>query len=61
MHIKTTMEAVILKAHGDYENLEIVHNYPTPKIQENEVLIKVKAAAINNTDINTRIAWYSKN
>jgi len=27
---------------------------------KDEVLIRVAAAAINNTDINTRIGWYSK-
>ena len=31
---------------------------PTPKAHE--VLIRVKAAGVNNTDINTRTAWYSK-
>ena len=31
---------------------------PVPK--EDEVLINVKGAGINNTDINTRIGWYSK-
>lgn len=31
---------------------------PIPKAKE--VLIRVSAAGLNNTDINTRIAWYSK-
>jgi NADPH:quinone reductase-like Zn-dependent oxidoreductase len=31
-----------------------------PKSKENEVLIRVAAAGVNNTDINTRTAWYSK-
>ena len=59
--ISQTMKAVILKANGDYNQLEFIENYQTPTPKENEVLIKVKAAGINNTDINTRIAWYSKN
>lgn len=54
------MHAVILKANGDYNQLEYVQNFKTPKPKENEVLIQIKAAAVNNTDINTRIAWYSK-
>ncbi len=60
MNIKNSMKAVLLNGHGDYDKLEIVNNYPIPKIKENEVLVKVKAAGVNNTDINTRIAWYSK-
>jgi NADPH:quinone reductase-like Zn-dependent oxidoreductase len=59
--IPKTMNAVILKGNGDYEKLEYVKNYITPTPKENEVLIKVEAAGVNNTDINTRIAWYSKN
>lgn len=55
------MRAILLKNHGGYENLELVNNHPIPKIRENEVLIAVKAAGVNNTDINTRIGWYSKN
>ena len=56
-----TMKAIILKANGDYDQLEYVKNYTCPIPKDNEVLIEVKAAAVNNTDINTRIAWYSKN
>jgi len=60
MNIKNSMKAVLLNGHGDYDKLEIVNNYPIPKIKKNEVLVEVKAAGINNTDINTRIGWYSK-
>lgn len=59
--IPKKMNAVILKGHGDYDKLEYVTNFETPQPKENEVLIEVKAAGVNNTDINTRIAWYSKN
>lgn len=60
MNIKNSMKAVLLNGHGDYDKLEIVNNYPIPKIKENEVLVEVKATGVNNTDINTRIGWYSK-
>lgn len=60
MNTKNLMKAVLLKGHGDYDKLEYVENFPIPTIKENEVLVEVKAAGINNTDINTRIAWYSK-
>jgi len=59
--IPKTMNAVLMTANGDYDKLEYVTNYKTPSPKENEVLIQVKAAGVNNTDINTRIAWYSKN
>ena len=59
--IPKTMNAVLMNDNGDYDKLEYVVNYKTPIPKENEVLIQIKAAAVNNTDINTRIAWYSKN
>lgn len=54
------MKAVVLTGHGDYEKLEYKEDFPTPSPKENEVLVEVKAAGVNNTDINTRIGWYSK-
>lgn len=59
-NIPNTMLAVIMKANGDFSQLEYLKDFPTPKPKENEVLIEVKAAGINNTDINTRIGWYAK-
>lgn len=59
--IPETMNAVILTANGDYDKLKYVKDFQTPSPKENEVLIEVKAAGVNNTDINTRIGWYSKN
>lgn len=40
-------------------NYSLYKTTPVPKIKENEVLVEVKAAGVNNTDINTRIGWYS--
>ena len=31
-----------------------------PKTSNKEVLIQIGAAGLNNTDINTRVGWYSK-
>ncbi|MRT93642.1 alcohol dehydrogenase family protein [Ancylomarina sp. 16SWW S1-10-2] len=58
--IPKIMRGVYLKGHGDFDMLELRNDIPVPKPGPNEVLIKVGAAAVNNTDINTRKAWYSK-
>ena len=59
-NIPKTMNAVLLTGHGGLEKLEYKTDIPVPVPKDDEVLIKVTAAGINNTDINTRIAWYSK-
>ncbi|MDX1710388.1 MAG: alcohol dehydrogenase family protein [Rhodovibrionaceae bacterium] len=57
---KGTMKGVVLTGHGGLERLEWREDLPIPEPGRGEVLIRVGAAAVNNTDINTRIAWYSK-
>ena len=59
-NIPKKMKAVLMTGYGDYDKLELVDDFETPNPKENEVLVKVKAAAVNNTDINTRIGWYAK-
>jgi NADPH:quinone reductase-like Zn-dependent oxidoreductase len=54
------MKAVLLKGHGGFEQLEYREDVPVPVPRAGEVLIRVGAAAVNNTDINTRTAWYSR-
>jgi len=54
------MSAVYLTGHGGLEKLEYRDNIDVPVPGVDEVLIKVAAAGVNNTDINTRIGWYSK-
>ena len=58
--IPQVMKAFVLKGHGDFDMLEWHEDWPTPTPQGDEVLIKVGACGLNNTDINTRTAWYSK-
>ena len=60
MSLPTSMTAVQLVGHGGLEQLQINKDTPVPTAKSGEVLIKVGAAGINNTDINTRIGWYSK-
>lgn len=54
------MAAVLLTGHGGPEKLEFRTDVPVPRPGAGEVLVRVLAAGINNTDINTRIGWYSK-
>lgn len=58
--ISMSMAAVLLTGHGGLERLEYRTDVPVPVPGPDEVLIRVAAAGINNTDINTRIGWYSK-
>lgn len=60
MNIPQTMAAVVLTGHGGVEKLVYEENWPTPTPGPNEVLIKVSACGLNNTDVNTRSGWYSK-
>jgi len=54
------MHAVLLNGLGGLEQLEYRTDVPVPQPGDGEVLIQVRASAVNNTDINTRIGWYSK-
>ena len=58
--LPVTMSGVVLTGHGGYDKLEFRTDLPVPQANKGEVLIRVAASAINNTDINTRIGWYSK-
>src|SRR4051812_42441493 len=60
MSLPTKMAAVLLTGHGGLEKLEYRTDVPVPRPRADEVLIQVAAAGINNTDINTRVGWYSK-
>ena len=54
------MTAVLTTGHGGYEMLQYRSDVRRPEPTCGEVLIRVGAAAVNNTDINTRVGWYSK-
>lgn len=57
--LPATMRAVLLTRHGDFGALAHRDDVPVPSPRQGEVLVKVAAAGINNTDINTRIGWYA--
>lgn len=54
------MRGVLLTGHGGPEMLEYRNDILLPRPGPGDVLIRVSAAGVNNTDINTRTAWYSK-
>ena len=53
------MQAVVTTGHGGYEQLVLRH-VPVPEPGRGDVLLAVLAAGVNNTDINTRVGWYSE-
>ena len=53
------MNGVYLQGHGGLDKLDYRKDIPVPQCKTDEVLIKVSAAGVNNTDINTRIGWYN--
>ncbi len=54
------MKAVVLTGHGGLDKLQWRTDWPIPCVGPDDVLIQVHACGLNNTDINTRTAWYSK-
>ena len=54
----STMMAVVTTGNGGYDKL-VFREVPVPSLEPGEVLLKVLAAGVNNTEINTRLGWYS--
>ena len=54
-----TMRAAQLMGRGGYEQLVVSDEVAVPNAGPGQVLIRVGAAAVNNTDITTRVGWYS--
>jgi len=57
--IPKTMKAVVLTGHGGLDKL-VYQDVPVPSPGPTQVLVKVAATGMNNTDVNTRAGWYSK-
>jgi len=53
------MKAVVTTGNGGYERL-VWSDVPIPVPGPREVLLRVLAAGVNNTEINTRLGWYSE-
>ncbi len=59
MELPNAMTAVMLTGYGGLDKLDYREDVPVPTPGPGEVLVNVTAAGMNNTDINTRIGWYS--
>ncbi|WGI21490.1 alcohol dehydrogenase family protein [Amylibacter sp. IMCC11727] len=60
MKLPNTMKAMVTMGHGDLDQMVLHTDWPRPEPAADEVLIKVGACGMNNTDVNTRSGWYSK-
>lgn len=58
MSLPATMCGVELTGHGGPEMLRWREDIPVPRPGPGEVLVRVLAAGVNMTDINTRLGWY---
>jgi len=52
------MKAVVTSGNGGYDQLEY-KEVPVPPLVPGTLLVQVLAAGVNNTEINTRLGWYS--
>ena len=60
MTLPDRMCGVVLTGHGGPDRLAWRDDLPVPRPGPGDVVVRVAAAAVNNTDINTRVGWYSK-
>ena len=54
------MRAALLTGIGGPEMLEVRNDAPVPRAGPGDVVVRVGACGVNNTDINTRVGWYSR-
>ncbi len=59
MELPAIMSGVVLTRHGGPEALAWRDDLAVPRPGRGEVLVRVLAAGVNNTDINTRVGWYA--
>ena len=60
MTLPSAMKAMVTMGHGDLDQMVLHKDWPRPEPATGEVLVRVGACGLNNTDVNTRSGWYSK-
>ena len=60
MTLPEKMRAMVTMGHGDLDQIVFRKDWPVPQPAQGEVLVKVGACGMNNTDVNTRTGWYSR-
>ena len=53
METEKTMKALLLRQHGDLEQLQVVEDHPVPRADDGHVVIRVRASAFNYHDVFT--------
>ena len=56
---RQSMWAVVTTGNGDYDRLDY-REVAIPEPRPGELLLRVLGAGVNNTEINTRLGWYSE-
>ena len=60
MALPDTMAGVQLTGHGDLDKLVWNEAIPLPRPGPGEALVKISAAGVNNTGVNTRVGCYAR-
>jgi NADPH:quinone reductase-like Zn-dependent oxidoreductase len=51
--VTKTMKALVLRRHGDLQDLEVVTDHPVPRVVDGHVVIRVRASSFNYHDVFT--------
>jgi len=53
LNVNGQMRALVLRRHGDLQDLELISDYPIPRVTARHVVIRVRASSFNYHDIFT--------
>lgn len=60
MTLTTMIKAMVTKGHSDLDQVEWHTDWPRQEPPPGEVLNRVAACGLSNTDVNSRSGWHSK-